>query len=269
MSGANDAEYLSKESPTVSIKVMSEPGDDMGIYMITHTRGYMREYILVSHPPFPEGIPSGLDQIERICSELRMKLKILNLPTDQTPLVWDESENNCDEFLFAPSLRWFGRIIHSTERLSEGRVVGDLLARLIKLRAAEGIEPHLSEIVSAMELYGNCRVAEINALAAVGEASNAARAAGPAARASKSRKIREIVWRHVRIYWRKHPAYLNDAANTAQEIAVEVRAEMETAGVLPKSGRSAKTIAYDIGVGIRTGVFQNGHSGAANGQSGI
>lgn len=268
MKRSNQTNYPPADEFTMSVKTLSEPDDEMTIFLVTEQRGFMRAYRLIANPPFPEGFPSGFDAIDRVCFELRRKLEILDLPTDQTPLVWDESEET-DELSFIPALRWLDRIFRSTEPLSEGRVAGELLSRLIHLRAAEGLEKHLSEVVTLMELYANCRVAEINALAASGEAGNVARAAGPAARRSKAQEIREIVWRHTRSYWSENPNYLNSAFNTAQQIASQVRADLDAAGLLPKSGRSEKTIADDIREGIKVGVFQIGHSGASNGQSGI
>jgi hypothetical protein len=164
---------------------------------------------------------------------------------------------------------WLCRIHRLTENLSEGNLAGSLLFYLNEMVKDRALTKHMLTMWMIMDLYGNYKIAEINSLAKAGAAANQARKAGPRTRRTRREEIRNIVCLHTEQYWRDHPTYKGDASNTAKCIAVPVCKDLKAKKLLPTRGRAEKTIADDILAGIRNGVLQSGHSGAANGQSGI
>jgi hypothetical protein len=210
--------------------------------------------------------PQG--SIERIRDELRSKLESLNLPTDRSCTEPTDQEIAFSK-IYPDAQPWLRRVRHLTEILSEGELAGSLLFYLNKVVKEDALSEQMLTIWMIMDLYANYRVNEINSLARAGAAAKVARTAGPKARSTKLWRVRKIVWQHARQYWQDHPRYQHDASNTAKWIAARVCEDLEANGILPKRGRTEKTIADDIRAGIHNGVFQTGHSGAANGHSGI
>jgi hypothetical protein len=228
-------------------------------YLVTETRGVLSRMTFISmaddanrQPHFPD--PWGI--YNDVCQELREILEQNDLPTDKTRLMPEEldvfEKRLCDD-----EVLWYYDVVHSTERLSEARLAGDLLMVLIELGKLEGIDDYILHFGTAMFRYGEFRASQINSLATAGAAAVSNRAAGPLAKSKKRESIRRIVWRRAEECWQSSPRYIGLVEGTASEIARLVNADLVIAGLASKADRSIKTIGDDIRAGRDAKVFPN------------
>ena len=216
---------------------------------------------------------SNRQQMEESREELRKELESLILPSDRHE-IWMSVDGNEWQPLIGvnrnPAVRlrpWFEILERVTDPLSRERFVANLLHAVSCVLDQDLSDDLLGEIWDIAFAFANCRVHNVNKLAAAGVTTAKGLKLGRAKRKTTGGQKREIIRKRVAECWQEHPGQARDATSLAEAIEGKVNEDLLSQKLSPLTRKSIADYVRKLKNVDKNSGWANSVTGMANPES--